>query len=249
MKLNQVAAVILAAGKSTRLKNKKKNNKVCLKLADKPMIAHTVGNLEQLNLGQIIVVVGYAKKSVINVLKKKVDYVEQKKQQGTGHALACALSSLKPNIKYILVLYGDDSAFFPPYILRRVIKAGTKPGSAFSFMTLVKKDPQGLGRIVRDSQGKVVEIIEEKNASQEQKKIKEINLGGFCFKRSFIDEHIKKIKFDPIAKEKYLTDIVGIANKNKYPIETVRLKSENFWHGVNTDKELAFADKMMSGKS
>ena len=248
MKLNQVAAVILAAGKSTRLKNKKEKNKVCLKLAGKSMIGHTVGNLEQLNLGQIIVVVGYAKKSVINVLKKRVGYVEQKQQLGTGHALSCALSSLKPNIKYILVLYGDDSAFFPPYILKRAIHACKKDGSAFSFMTLVKKDPHGLGRIVRDSQGKVVEIIEEKNASQEQKKIKEINLGGFCFKRSFIEKYIKKIKLDPIAKEKYLTDIVGIARKNKYSVETVRLENENFWYGVNTDEELALADKMMSGE-
>lgn len=248
MTYSDVAAVVLAAGKGTRIKKEIDKNKVALPVNGKPLVAYSVETLEQLELSQIIAVVGHAQETVREALGNRVDYAEQKEQLGTGDALEAALPVLKPNIKYVLVVYGDDSAFFPPYILRKVIESCRSSQAAFAFLTLKKADPTHYGRIVRNEKGVVVGIVEEKNASLTEKKIQEINLGGYCFKRHFLEKRIKDIEFNPITKEKYLTDMVTIAHKHGQSVIGVPLESEDYWQGVNMDEELELARKKMSGK-
>ncbi|MGI5828264.1 MAG: sugar phosphate nucleotidyltransferase [Patescibacteria group bacterium] len=243
---SDVAAVVLAAGKGTRLKSKPDSlNKVVMPLNGKPMIGYTHELLEKVGFGQEIFVVGYAKESIQSLFGDKVDYALQEEQLGTGHAAECGLTKLNPDIKYVLVLHGDDSAFYPPKVLEDLIEMCRNSNCAMSFLTVYKKDPFGIGRILRDEQGFPKEIVEEKNATPEQRNIKEVNLGMYCFKRSFIEKYIKEIDFNPVANERYLTDIVGIAYKHGFKIEAVSVNNEDYWHGVNTDEQWLLANQRM----
>jgi bifunctional UDP-N-acetylglucosamine pyrophosphorylase/glucosamine-1-phosphate N-acetyltransferase len=248
MVYSDVAAVVLAAGRGTRIKTEKDKNKVVLPLNGRPMIGYTVDTLKQLELGQLIVVVGHAQETVRKALGPGVTYAVQQEQLGTGHALEAALPSLKPDVKYVLVVYGDDSAFFPAYILRRVIESCRQSKAAFTFLTLKKADPTAYGRVVRNRAGEVIGIVEERNASEAEKRITEINLGGFCFKREFLEHHIQEIEFNPVAKERYLTDMVAVAVKHGQQVIGVSLDREDFWQGVNTEEELALAHQKMAGR-
>lgn len=244
MYLKNTAAIILAAGKGTRIKAKK-INKVMFELDDKPMVAYAVEKLKKISLGQIILVIGFAKDSIVNYFNSEVDYAVQKKRLGTGHAVKAALPELKKGIKYILVLYGDDSAFYPIKVFRKLIKVCQENNLVLSFLTLEKKNPFGLGRIIRDGRGKILKIVEEKNANPAEKKIKEINMGCYCFKRNFLEKFIGKIQKDKIKDEYYLTDIVKIALEVGLSLRAVKIKNEDFWHGVNTKKQLTEAKTKM----
>lgn len=244
-----IAAIILAAGKGTRLKKRPKNtNKVSLKLNGKPMISYTVDLLEKTGFDQIIAVIGFASESVKNSLGNRVTYALQPKQNGTGDAAACGLKVLNPNIDHVLVLHGDDSAFYQPEILQKMIDTCIQKKLDMTFLTVEKSDPFGIGRILRDNEGIPQEIVEEKNATDLQRKIKEVNLGMYCFKRNFIDKYVKFIDFNPIANERYLTDIVAIAYKNNFKLDSVKIDTDEFWFGVNTDEQFEQAVKKMSQK-
>lgn len=245
----KIAAIILAAGKGTRLKKKPENtNKVSLKLNGKPMISYTVDLLEKTGFDQIIAVVGYASESVKNALGSRVDYALQSNQDGTGAAVDCGLTALNKNIEYVLVLHGDDSAFYQPEILEKMIDVCKSKNLDMTFLTVIKADPFGIGRIIRDKRGVPQEIIEEKNASALERQIKEVNLGMYCFKRDFIEKFVKQIKFNPIANERYLTDIVAIAYQNNCKLDSVKIDTDEFWFGVNTDEQFEQAIKKMSQK-
>src|ERR1035437_2737682 len=178
MEKKNLGAIILAAGKGKRM-NSKSVNKVALHLADKPMIAHTVSLLEKVGIKEIVVVIGFAKKSVIDALGNKVIFAEQRKRLGTGHAALCGLRKLPKNVDDVLIINGDDSAFYPQSLIKNLIKTHTLSNAAITFLTIEKDNPFSLGRIVRNSSGQVVAIIEEKDATQTQRKIKEINPGCY----------------------------------------------------------------------
>src|SRR3989344_7741566 len=118
--MKKIAAIILAAGKGKRMKALKQN-KVVLKLADKHMISHTVDLLDKLNIKTKIVVVGFAKKSVMDALKNRVVYTVQKKRLGTAHAVTCAFEKLHKNARNVLILQGDDSALYKKETIAKLI--------------------------------------------------------------------------------------------------------------------------------
>jgi bifunctional UDP-N-acetylglucosamine pyrophosphorylase / glucosamine-1-phosphate N-acetyltransferase len=245
-----VAAVVLAAGKGTRFKKKPDGlNKVSLSLNGKPIITYSVENLKKVGFGQIIVVVGHASDSVKKALENEVDYAVQEKQLGTGHAVESSLSCLNPNIEYVLAVNGDDSAFYTSNVFRRMIEAAFDPDYAYSFLTVIKKNPFGLGRIIRDENDEIMAVVEEKNATDKQRKIKEVNLGCYCFGRDFLQKHIGQIKADSIKGERYITDMVEIAIKNGFRVKAVKLENEDLWQGVNNEEELESAIQKMSSKN
>lgn len=243
--MKPVAVVVLAGGKGTRMKSAR-INKVALPVSNRPLISYTISTLKKLETQQIIVVVGFAAQSVIQVLGSKVEYAHQRFRLGTAHALKCALPHLKPNIKLILTMYGDDSAFYPKKLLQRLIKHHLAEHSAVTFLTVIKTDPTGLGRIIRNQQGEVEAIVEEKNASLAQKAIREINTGLYCFNREFIEKNIQKITKNPISGEYYLTDIIEIAKAQGAKVSTIISADDSVWHGVNTPAELAAAKTKMA---
>lgn len=245
--MKQVAAIILAAGRGTRMESTK-NNKVVNALADKPMVAYTVSNLKQSGISNIIVVVGFASESVKKALKKSVIYALQRKRLGTGHAVQVGLSKVNKNVKQIISLYADDSAFYSPKLISSLLSTHRKNHAAVTVVTVAKKDPHGLGRILRDSKGQIKAIIEEKNATSKQKKITEINTGLYCFDSNFLFNSIRKVKKNPISGEYYLTDMVEIARKQGKKVSTLHWADNSVWFGVNTREQLIKADKLMQKK-
>lgn len=244
MQKQQLGAIVLAAGKGKRM-NSKSVNKVALPLADKPMIVHTVNILEKAGIQEIVVVVGFAKKSVINALGSKVIFAEQRKRLGTGHAALCGLKKLPKNVSDVLIINGDDSAFYPQSLLKDLIKAHFLADAAMTFLTIERDNPFGLGRIVRDSKGQLVAIVEEKDASKDQRSIKEINPGCYILKVSFLSKYLKKIQKSKVTGEYYLTDLIALGIANKEKVETLKA-GIIAWRGVNTKDELSEAERLFS---
>ena len=238
--LHHTAAVVLAAGRGTRMHAKSKN-KVAFKLNGSPMIAHTVDHLTQAGITEIIAVVGFQEHSVRAALGDSVVYALQKDQRGTGDAVQAALPLITLEVVTVLAVYGDDSAFYPPALFKEMIQKQQSLGCDLLFLTIHKDDPTGLGRIVRDKAGKILRIIEEKNASQEEKKIHEINTGFYCFDRAFLETYLGQIKPNPLTGEYYLTDMIEIALKNGKKVEALFVTDDSIWHGINNRADFAKA--------
>jgi len=238
--LDHTAAIILAAGKGTRMKAKSKN-KVTFKLKGEPMIAHTVDHLNQAGITNIIAVVGYRAESVRGALGDRAQYVVQHEQLGTGDAIKAATPSIVNSIDTVLTVYGDDSAFYPPQLFIDMVEKKQKEKCDLLFLTIHKDNPTGLGRIVRDSAGKVIKIVEEKNATDTERKIQEINTGFYCFDTQFLLDHIADIQKNQLSGEYYLTDMVEIALKNHKNVEAYFVKDDSIWHGVNNRSDFAKA--------
>src|SRR5438034_1919338 len=171
--MKNIGAIVLAAGKGKRM-NSKDVNKVVLPEAGKPMILHTVHLLEYLGINTVVIVVGFAKKSVMNILGGKVRFAEQNKRLGTAHAVLCGLRKLPLSIEHVLIMYGDDFSY-PKEKVKALIDTHLKSNAALTFLTVEQTNPFALGRIVRDQGGNVTKIVEEKDATEDERKIKEIN--------------------------------------------------------------------------
>jgi len=241
-------AVILAAGKGTRL-NCQKENKVTKKLAGKPMIFYTIDLLKKTGIDSIVVVIGFAQESVKQILGDKYIYAVQKKPLGTGNAALSALPHLSQTCQHVLVLNADDSAFYQSEDINQLINVHLKNKADMSLITVIKNNPQKLGRIIRDKNKQVTAIVEYKNANQQQKKIKEANTATYCFTKQFLQEYLPQVKPNPISQEYYLTDLLEIAVKNNKQVSAIQLSQTSHFQGVNTKEDLQLADKKMKQKN
>ena len=240
--MKNIAAIILAAGKGKRMKSDKVN-KVVLSLGKKQMILHAVDRFTGLGISPIVVVVGFAKESVIKILEGKVVFAHQARRLGTAHAVSCALKKLPQEIKTVLVVNGDDSAFYSARTIKNLIETHLKQKAAMSFLTIKLDDPSGLGRVIRNQKGMVVGIVEEKDAAEGEKKIKEINPACYTFEVGFLRKYLKKIKKSSISGEYYLTALIDIAIKNNEKVVAVT-GGKISWRGINTPDELKEAEKL-----
>lgn len=238
--LSHTAAIILAAGRGSRMKATSKN-KVAFKLGGTPMITLTVDHLNQAGISNVIAIVGFQADSVKKALGDRVSYAVQVDQLGTGDAIKTAIPNLSNDIKTVLTVYGDDSAFYPPDLFVQMISKKESLACDLLFLTIHKDDPTGLGRIVRDPAGKILRIVEEKNATDAEKKIQEINTGFYCFDKAFLVDFIDQIQKNPLTSEYYLTDMIEIALKNNKKVEAFFVKDDSVWHGVNNRSDLARA--------
>lgn len=241
--LNKLTAVVLAAGKGSRMGLIGKNKVTC-KIEGEPIILKTIQNLKQTGITNIVIVVGHQKNSVLSLLNSQIQTAEQRKRLGTGHALKIALKKIRADQEAVLVLNGDDSFLYHPQILQQLINQFYLTKPSLCFLTTEVADPIGLGRILRDRKGKVVGIMEEKNASEEEKKIKEINPACYLFDRQFLLKFINKIPKNPLKKEYYLTDLISLAILNKQPVEVLKIQNLK-WQGINTKEELLKASKLV----
>lgn len=239
--------IILAGGRGKRMQLEGKN-KVTMPLRNKPMISHIVSFMQSLHLASIIVVVGHAKESVQEALKgEAVLYAVQEEQLGTGDAVKSALTVLPQEITDVLVLYGDDAVLYTEenmQLLRELFATHEKQNAAITFLTIEQDNPVGLGRIVRNREGQVQAIIEEKDATDEQKALQEINPGCFLFSVSFLREYLPRIEKSQASGEYYLTSLIDLGIQNKQSITTVR-GGKRKWRGVNTPEELKIAENML----
>lgn len=238
-----IGAIIPAAGKGTRLESKT-TNKVVLKLGDRPMISYTVELLQKLRVSPIIVVVGFAKESVMQVLEnQKVTFAIQEEQLGVAHAVACGIKELPSWVSHVIVMNGDDSAFYGPEVIEKLIQTHLSSESVLTFLTLQSDNPKGLGRVKRSVNNRIEAIIEEKDATEEERGIREVNIGCYLFKVNFLKEYLPLIEKSTVSDEYYITDIVSLAAKNNLKI--VAIQSDTMiWRGVNTKEELDEAQQL-----
>lgn len=241
--MNNVGAVILAAGKGTRLGCTDKP-KVMLALGGKPMVAHIVETLKKMGLKkeQICLVVGFQEEVVREYFGDQVTYARQAEQKGTAHAAYVGMTALPKRIEQVLVLGGDDSAFYTPQTLTDFIQTHVQKEVALSLLTAVVDDPDQLGRVVRHDNGDI-EIIEKEYATEEQKKIHEISTGTFCFDRAWFESIFPTMP--PLRKlgEYGLPTALAIARETGKPHQVVQLEDNREWFGVNTPDDLAEAER------
>lgn len=242
--MDNLTAIILAAGKGTRMQSVDKN-KVAMEVKGEPMLTRTIKILKNSGIANIVVVVGFAKESVINLLDNDILTAVQTEQLGTGHAVNCALPKVPASSSCVLILYGDDSFLYTPETFQKLYEIHTKNNAKITFITMVSENPTGFGRIIRDEKDEIVGIVEEKNATESQKEIKEINLGCYVIDKKYLEENIKDIHKNPVTGEYYITDIIDIIANHKGKIAALQL-SNGKWRGVNTKEDLLEAENLFS---
>ena len=243
MEYSSVVGLVLAAGKGTRMKSD--SPKVLHEVFFAPMIHHVLAALQPLALGRNLVVTGHQRKMVEeSLLGYPVSFVHQAQQLGTGHAVLACESALRSHTGPVLVLCGD-TPLISTETLRRFLDAHVESASLVTVMTTNVPKPDNYGRIVSDEHGNIVKIVEEKDASPAQKKIREINAGIYCVEAQFLFEALKRVGTDNVQGEIYLTDIVAIATGDGIHVHKFCCADSEEVLGVNSRRELAQAHSVL----
>ncbi len=238
MSLTRPAAVIvLAAGEGTRMKSA--TPKVLHTLCGRSMLGHVVAAAQALEPEKLIVVVGHGKDQVerhLEAIDPTIVRVHQEVQNGTGHAVRMVVEYLDRQGQQlegtVVVGYGD-TPLLTAETLRALVEAHAQSGSAVTVLSAVVPDPTGYGRILRDESGAVVGIVEQKDASAEQRAITEINSGVYAFDGKLLQEAIHRLRTDNAQGEEYLTDVVGILRGDGYGVGAHLVPDHREILGVN----------------
>ncbi|MCC6367932.1 MAG: bifunctional UDP-N-acetylglucosamine diphosphorylase/glucosamine-1-phosphate N-acetyltransferase GlmU [Bryobacterales bacterium] len=236
--------VILAAGLGTRMKSRKA--KVLHEAGGKTLAEHVVDTALELTApGSIYVVVGHQAAEVRDTLASRgVQFAEQTEQKGTGHAVLCCESVVRERAGRVVVLYGDVP-LLKASTLRKLIELQTSSGAAAAAISTFLDDPTGYGRILRNERGEVVAVVEEKAATAEQRRIREINAGIYCFDAPLLWKHLHDLRPDNPARELYLTDTVEILNREGHSVLPLVVDDSSELLGINTRIELAAVDRIL----
>lgn len=235
--------VILAAGKGTRL-GCVDRPKVMLDLNGRPMVDYTVETLEQLGFAPktIVLVVGFQKDVVINHFGDRTTFAHQQEQLGTAHAAYTGMTVLPKEVEHVLVMGGDDSAFYTPEMLRKLIQNHVEGNQFLTLLTAEMEDPRSLGRIIRHANGQI-EIVEKESFTEEQKRIKEISTGTFVFNRAWFENIFPTMPKMEKLGEFGLPTALSIVREMGLAHQVVKLENVHEWFGVNTPEELEEARK------
>ena len=235
-------AVILAAGAGTRMKSDKP--KVLHEIMGRPMVSHVISQVRNCGTENIIVVVGHGSEQVMEALaEENVKFAVQEEQLGTGHAVMQA-AALIPDEDDVFVLCGDT-----PLVTADMLQAFSEyhnaNGGVLTVLTAGMDDPAGYGRIIRAEDGSLLKIVEQKDASEEEKQVREINSGMFCFDAGFLKESLPQLSCDNAQKEYYITDLVGMAVRSGKGAGAWQTGDADAIMGVNNRIQLARAAKVM----
>ncbi len=243
--MKKTAAVILAAGKGTRMRSDLP--KVLHPVCNRPMFKYVLDIVRGLRITDSAIVLGYKHEEVAKQLEPGWSTVVQREQKGTADAVARALPALKGFSGDILVLYGD-TPLLKARTLARLLAHHRRYRPAATILTARMQDPSGYGRIIRDGAGAVTGIVEEKDADEFQKRIDEINTGIIVFDSKKLAQSLKKVRPNNRKKEYYLTDTIGILAGEGESVESVEAESAKEALGVNSRVELAEANSEMRGR-
>lgn len=235
-----VTAVILAAGEGTRMKSA--IPKVLHKLGGKTMLEHILEALKPVTT-QNVVVVGHKAREVREVIGEGTAYAYQLEQLGTGHAVAQALDFI-PEEGEVLIVCGD-TPLLTTEIFRELLDFHRKEKCAATVLTAVLEEPFGYGRIIRDEKGKVIKIVEEKDASLQEKKVHEINTGTYCVQAYRLKKVIQNISPENHKGEYYLTDLVELLARQGQKVSGMKIKDFVLAQGINNRIQLAKAAEIM----
>lgn len=240
--MNKWTFVVLAAGEGKRMKSK--YSKVVQKIMGKPMILYILDEIEKnFENAQVIVVVGNKKEDVYEVLQgKDVEFAQQLTQLGTAHAVKCASGLISDDSQNVFVLYGDVP-FISAQTLKSMAQKREAENAALCMLTAIFENPQGYGRVICNKEGNVLKIVEEKDANDEQKKIKEINPGFYCFKKDDLLNVLEKIDNKNAQNEYYLTDAIEILNREGKKVVKIPVEDNFEVMGINSRYELCLAEQ------
>jgi bifunctional UDP-N-acetylglucosamine pyrophosphorylase / glucosamine-1-phosphate N-acetyltransferase len=239
-KHQNVTAVILAAGKGTRMGSDKA--KVLHELAGRALVAHVLDTCKRLGVGQSVAVVGWQREAVEAVVKPLgAEGVLQDKQLGTGHAVLCAEPAVRGDT--VIVLCGD-CPMTPPDLLDDLLKKHAAAKAACTGVAARMADPSGYGRMLTDAKGRLVRIVEHKDATPEQRAINLINSGIYAFDRAHLFRCLKQVKPANAQGEYYLTDVVAMLVNEGRAVELVVTDDVASVLGVNTPADLAQAEQL-----
>ncbi len=234
--------VVLAAGKGTRMKSKL--YKVLHKVCGKTMVEHVVDAAQGVSPAEIVTIVGTGAGDVEKVLADKSKFAFQEKQLGTGDAVMTAREELGDKDGATLVVTGD-TPLFTTDTFNELFKYHAEKGKAATVLTAEAPNPFGYGRIIRDDQGNVLRIVEQKDGKPEELKVKEINTGVFCFDNKKLFEALKHVNNDNAQGEYYLTDVLEILRNSGERVGAYKMPDFSESLGVNDRIALAQATKTM----
>lgn len=238
-------AVILAAGAGTRMKSEKP--KVLHEILGRPMVSHVISQVKDAGADKIIVVVGHGADLVTKALENEgVIFAKQEQQLGTGHAVMQAAEFL-PDEGDVFVLCGD-TPLITSGMMRSFAEYHAEQDRALTVLTAEMDDPTGYGRIIRDADGNVLRIVEQKDASEDEKKVREINSGMFCFKADYLKTHLDRLDNSNAQNEYYITDLVEMAIDEGLGAAAWCTEDNACIMGVNNRMQLAEAASVMRAR-
>lgn len=240
----KVSAIILAAGKGTRMKSDLA--KVLHSLCGKPMLTYSVNVARAVGAEKIAVIIGHQADAVREAFKdQELILIEQREQLGTGHAVLQARDTFCNYQGTIIILCGDVPLLLPSKV-KDLLEYHISENSDVTVLTTILDDPYGYGRVIKSSsQGEVLRIVEEKDALPDEKKINEINTGIYCVDSGFLFDAVKEIGDENVQKEYYLTDIVDIARKKGLKVRSFITANSIEVMGINTPEDLQRASEYL----
>ena len=236
-----LVTVILAAGKGTRMKSDLP--KVLHKVCGKPMLEHVIDAAKGVGSTRELVVIGSGAELVRQSIAD-VEFVMQSEQLGTGHAVLCTRDALKNTEGAVLILCGD-TPLLTSDLLSRFVDEHDKAGVKATVLTAMMPNADGYGRIIRAEDGTVEKIVEHKDADDEQKKIREVNTGIYCFDVRTLFDALDKVTNDNAQGEYYLTDVLEIIKNGGGKINAVIADDFSETLGINSRQQLAVAEKIL----
>ncbi len=240
--MSKLAAIILAAGKGTRMKSKLP--KVLHQVGGKAMLQHVLDVADAISCTKKVVVVGHEAELVEAMVGSQADIAMQKEQLGTGHAVMQAQANLQDFDGTTMIICGD-TPLLEATELEKFYQEHLKTGAVASVLSAVMANPFGYGRIVRDENNNVVAIVEEKDATAEQKAIKEINTGIYCVDNKALFEVLQTLTCDNAQGEYYLTDVLAKLHVQGKKVAGVITEDSDMIMGINSRKQLAEAESIM----
>ena len=237
----RTTAIILAAGQGTRMKSKLP--KVLHKVLGKPMVQWVIDCLTAAGVTDKITVLGHGAEQVATVVGEQTSIVYQTEQLGTGHAVMQGVKALGAENDCVIVICGDTPLLQADTIKSLLAKHNAEKNMV-TVLTAQASDPIGYGRIVRNG-AQIEAIVEQKDATEEEKTITEINTGTYCFNQQFLLQYLPTLTTNNAQKEYYLTDLIKIANQNQFPVGGYQLDDFSESLGVNNRVQLAQAEQVL----
>ncbi|MEW6610368.1 MAG: NTP transferase domain-containing protein [Patescibacteria group bacterium] len=244
---------ILAAGEGKRMNSG--IPKVLRLLHDKPMLWYVVRAAKEANGAKpILVVNAESRDAIVHVFGDGVEYVVQQEPRGTADAVRAIPSALCEGSSHLVVLYGDHP-LITAHTVQRLIQAHAAAHTPLTMMTVTVPHFEGaygafeaFGRVVRRSDGTLDRVVEKRDADEEIKKIRELNLGYYCFSLSWLHAHLPQVSAENAQKEYYLTDLVGIARHRGEDVAVVLIDDPWEGYGVNTPEALQIAEQLLTAR-
>ena len=240
--MEQAVAIVMAAGKGTRMKSKK--SKLVHKIYGKEIIRRAVENVKRAGIEEVITVVGYQKEQIEDVLKDTVKYAVQEEQLGTGHAVIQAAKLLEGRKGKVLVLNGDHP-IMRPETLKKLVEVSNERGESATILTMVHDNILPYGKIIHDEKGNIKQIIEHKDCTLEQQQIREVNLGMYCFDIEELQSALKELNNDNVQKEYYLTDVIKIMYDKGLKTGSIVVSDNAEVLGINDRMDLQILTKAL----